>query len=86
MMIDGSLVRRLDRLEAELAPPGDPRVLKIHVTGEPDEIIELCIDQPTRGPPRNRQHYFCGIARQTPRRGLNRWPYIRAPALERMKK
>ena len=39
-----NLTRRLERVEAELAPAKDNgRVLKITVTriGEPDEIIEL---------------------------------------------
>ena len=47
-MIARNLARRLERLEAELTPPSDPRVLKIRVTsvGEPDEIIELRLPEP----------------------------------------
>ena len=42
-MASKNLIRRLDRLEAELAPPSDEPVLRIVVTspGEPDEIIEV---------------------------------------------
>jgi hypothetical protein len=38
-----NLSRRLEQLEAERAPDGDPEVLKITVSriGKPDRIIEL---------------------------------------------
>jgi hypothetical protein len=42
-MITKNLARRLERLEAELAPPSDGPVLTITVTriGQPDKIIEV---------------------------------------------
>ena len=42
-MITKNLARRLERLEAELAPPTDGPVLTITVTriGQPDRIIEM---------------------------------------------
>jgi hypothetical protein len=44
-----NLTRRLDRLEAELAPPSDKPGLTIIVTGpgETDEIIEVRGIEPT---------------------------------------
>ena len=42
-MITRSLTRRLERLEAYLAPPSDEPVMVIHMTcvGKPDRIIEV---------------------------------------------
>jgi len=42
-MITRTLSRRLERLEAELAPPSDEQVLMVVVTSidRPDEVIEL---------------------------------------------
>jgi len=42
-MITRTLARRLERLEAELAPPDDEPALVIHLTGvgHPDQIIEV---------------------------------------------
>jgi hypothetical protein len=44
-----SLTRRLERLEAELAPPSDEPALTIVVTcvGQPDRIIEVHGTEPT---------------------------------------
>jgi hypothetical protein len=48
-MSSRNLSRRLERLEAELAPPSDEPALTIVVTspGEPDEIIEVRGTEPT---------------------------------------
>ena len=48
-MSSKNLSRRLERLEAELAPARDPEVLKITVTriGAPDRTIELQLKKPT---------------------------------------
>ncbi len=45
-MITRNLVRRLERLEAYLAPPSDEPALIIHLTGvgHPDQIIEVSGD------------------------------------------
>jgi len=53
-MSNRTLVRRLERLEAELAPPDDEPTVKIRVTcpGEPDEIFEV---RGTATPDRRRQ-------------------------------
>jgi len=42
-MITRNLTRRLERLEAYLAPPSDDPALIIHLTGvgHPDQIIEV---------------------------------------------
>ena len=42
-MIGRSLARRLERLEGELAPPGDEPALTIFLTspGQPDQIIKV---------------------------------------------
>jgi hypothetical protein len=42
-MITRSLARRLERLEAYLAPPSDEPAMVIHMTcvGHPDRIIEV---------------------------------------------
>jgi len=42
-MITRTLVRRLERLEAYLAPPDDEPALVIHLTcvGRPDQIIQV---------------------------------------------
>jgi len=49
-MITRNLTRRLERLEAELAPPDDKPALTIHLTsvGQPDQIIEVHGDKNTR--------------------------------------
>jgi len=53
-----NLTRRLERLEAELAPPTDEPALTILLTspGRPDEIIEVRgtepVDRRRRRPPR----------------------------------
>jgi hypothetical protein len=49
-MSSKNLSRRLERLEAELAPDVNPQVLTITVTriGEPDRTIELQLKKPTR--------------------------------------
>jgi hypothetical protein len=48
-MSSRNIARRLECLEAELAPPGDEPVLTIVVTcvGEPDQIIEVRGTEPT---------------------------------------
>jgi hypothetical protein len=47
-MTTKNLARRLERLEAELAPPYNPQVVTILITspGMPDEIKELRFDRP----------------------------------------
>ena len=42
-MTTRSLARRLERIEAEFAPPSDKPALTIHLTGvgHPDQIIEV---------------------------------------------
>lgn len=49
-MSSKNLSRRLERLEAELAPARDPEVLTITVTsiGVPDRTIEMQLQKPTR--------------------------------------
>ena len=48
-MITRNLTRRLEQLEAELAPPDDEPALRILVTspGQPDQIIEVHGDKNT---------------------------------------
>ena len=61
-MSSRTLVRRLERLEAELAPPDDEPVVRLRITcpGEPDEIFEV---RGTATPDRRRQPW-------SPRRGF----------------
>jgi hypothetical protein len=58
-MITRNLARRLGRLEAELTPSSNERVLTIVVTsvGMPDEIIELRFNPPND---RRRQRKWTG--------------------------
>jgi hypothetical protein len=48
-MITRNLARRLERLEAEIAPPSDKPALTILLTspGQPDRIIEVRGAEPT---------------------------------------
>lgn len=68
-MITRTLVRRLERLEAELAPPSDEPALVIHLTGvgHPDRIIEVRGDNTAN---RRRQPW-------SPRRAFGEGSYAR---------
>lgn len=48
-MINRNLTRRLERLEAELAPADDSDVLRIRLTriGEPVKVMEFRVPRPT---------------------------------------